>query len=73
MWWLDYYWPLALAFLALILFGVPEALALRYGGETFSRFMRKTSDIPFWGKLWVGLWFLMFGALFVHFNGWCVQ
>ena len=67
------YWSFALAFAALILFGVPEFLARKYGGETFSRFMRNASDTPFWGKVWLFAWGGLIVGLFVHFNGWCVQ
>lgn len=73
MTWLNYYWPVTLLFLLpVIYFGVPELLAIKYGGETFSAFMRKMSDVPFWGKLWCMAWGLLIGGLFVHFNGWCV-
>lgn len=74
MTWLNYYWPITLFFvLPFILFGLPEFLAIRYGGETFSRFARNASDIPIWGKLWMMAWGGLIAGLFVHFNGWCVQ
>lgn len=74
MTWLNWYWPIMLlGVLPFILFGVPEYIALKYGGETFSRFMRNTSDIPFFGKVWLIGWGMLIGGLTVHFNGWCVQ
>lgn len=70
--WLWWYWPLALAFIALVLFGIPEALAIKYGGPTFSRFMATVAATPFWGRVWAFLWGGLIFGLFVHFNGWCV-
>jgi hypothetical protein len=69
----EWYWIVALAFVALIVFGIPEFLALRYGGATLSRFMVNTSRRPFWGRLWLFAWGVLIGALFVHWNGWCME
>ena len=71
MTWLWWYWPLALAFIAFILFGIPEWSAIRHGGPTFSRFMYRLGASP-WGKVWVFLWGLLIGGLLIHFNGPCV-
>lgn len=70
--WLEWYWPAALAFVALIVFGIPEYIGLRYGGTMFSHFMQRMSRVPFWGKLWTIAWGILIGGLFVHFNGWCL-
>jgi hypothetical protein len=67
------YWPLALAFIALILFAIPEWAAIKFGGQTFSAFMAKTANAGPFGKIWTGFWFMMFGGLAVHFLGWCVS
>lgn len=71
--WLWYYWPLALAFIALGLFAVPEYLAIKYGGPTFSLFMATMAKKGAFGRIWIALWFLMIGGLTVHFLGWCVS
>jgi len=71
--WLNWYWPVALAVVALIIFGVPETLAIKFGGETFSAFMAKTAMSGPWGRIWTMLWGLLIGALTVHFLGWCVS
>jgi hypothetical protein len=70
--WLWIYWPLALAFIALVLFAIPEALALRYGGPTFSLFMATMARKGAFGRMWIAAWFLMIGVLTCHFLGWCV-
>lgn len=70
--WLNWYWPVALVFLALIMFAVPETLAIRYGGETFSAFMAKVNNSGPIGRLWLIAWGILIGGLCVHFNGWCV-
>lgn len=70
--WLWWYWPAALAFIAFVLFGIPEWAAIRYGGPTFSRFMATIANAGPWGKVWCFLWGLLVGGLVIHFNGWCV-
>jgi hypothetical protein len=70
--WLWVYWPAALTFIAIVLFGVPEYLALKHGGPTFSRFMAKMANAGPIGKIWVMAWGLLIGGLTVHFLGWCV-
>lgn len=72
MTWLWYYWPMALAFIALVLFAVPEWAALRFGGPTFSRFMATVANAGAFGKIWTLLWGIMIGGLAVHFLGWCM-
>lgn len=72
MTWLWWYWPLALAFIALVLFAVPEWAAIKYGGPTFSRFMATLANYGAIGKLWTGWWFYLFGLLSAHFLGWCM-
>ena len=72
MTWLTWYWPLVLAFIAFVLFGIPEYAAIRYGGETFSRFMATVADAGAFGKIWVFLWGFLIGGLLVHFVGWCM-
>lgn len=69
--WLWLYWPLALAFIAAVLFAIPEYAAIRYGGPTFSRFMATIADSGPVGKLWVFAWGLLIGGLVVHFLNWC--
>lgn len=63
-WWLWLYWPFALLFIALVLFAIPEAIAFRTGGPTFSLFMW-TMAVKF--PLWVFLWGMLVGGLSVHF------
>ena len=58
------YWPLALTFIALGLFAVPEYLAIRGKGPTFSEFMWTTAQR--W-PLWTFLWGMLIGGLAVHF------
>ena len=70
--WLWDYWPMALAFIAFILFGIPEYAAIKYGGPTFSRFMASVANTGAGGKLWVFAWGLLIGGLAVHFLGWCM-
>jgi hypothetical protein len=70
--WLWWYWPAALLFIALILFAIPEGLALRFGGPTFSKFMATVGNAGPAGKLWIFLWGLTIGGLTVHFIGWCM-
>lgn len=72
MTWLWVYWPAALAFIAFVLFGIPEFCALKYGGPTFSRFMATLANAGGIGKVWVLLWGLLIGGLAVHFLGWCM-
>lgn len=62
--WLWLYWPLALLFIALVLFAIPEYIALKDGGPTFSLFMW-TMAIKF--PLWTFLWGMLVGGLAVHF------
>jgi hypothetical protein len=69
--WLWLYWPLALGFVAVLMFALPEALAIRYGGPTFSRFMATVRDRPF-GPVWIWLWGVLCGGLVVHFSSWCM-
>ena len=68
--WLWWYWPFALAFIALVLFAIPEAIALKVGGPTFSEFMATVAYDGSFGKLWIFLWGFLIGALVVHFVGW---
>ncbi len=73
MTWLWFYWPLALAFIALVLFAIPEEIALKHGGPTFSLFMATMATNGAFGRIWIALWFLMIGGLSVHFLGWCMK
>ena len=74
MTWLNWYWPFALLiFVPLIVVGVPEYIALRFGGETFSCFMANAANNKTFGKMWIMLWGLLIGGLTVHFLGWCVS
>ena len=62
--WLWIYWPAALLFTALVLFAVPEYIALSHGGPTFSLFMWTMAErFP----LWTFLWGMLVGGLAVHF------
>lgn len=72
MTWLWFYWPGALAFIAFLLFGIPEFAAIKYGGPTFSKFMATVANAGAAGKLWVLAWGLLIGGLAVHFLGWCM-
>lgn len=72
MTWLWYYWPAALLFIALVLFAIPEYIALRSGGPTFSEFMAHMVRAKKFGPLWSFAWGLLIGGLAVHFAGWCV-
>jgi len=69
--WLWWYWPLALAFMAIILFAIPEFIAIKFGGPTFSRFMATVRASPF-GPIWCALWGILIGGLIVHFSTWCM-
>lgn len=71
--WLWIYWPAALAFIAVILFAIPEWAAIRWGGPTFSKFMATVANSGPGGKLWVLAWGMLIGGLAVHFLGWCVS
>lgn len=63
MHWLWYYWPAWLFCIALT-FAIPEFLAFKYGGPTFSFFMWTTTiKWPLWGWIWGAL----MGGLAVHF------
>jgi hypothetical protein len=70
--WLRWYWPFALAFIALVLFGIPEFIAVQTNGETFSQFMANMYHTKF-GGIWVFGWGALVGGLLVHFTGWCVN
>lgn len=70
--WLWIYWPAALAFIAFVLFGIPEYAAIRCGGPTFSRFMATVANAGAFGKVWCVLWGLLLGGLIVHFTGWAM-
>jgi hypothetical protein len=72
MTWLWWYWPLALAFIAFVLFGIPEYAAIRFGGPTFSRFMATVANAGAGGKIWCIAWGMLIGGLIVHFTGWCM-
>jgi hypothetical protein len=68
LWW---YWPLALAFVAIVMFAIPEFLAIKFGGPTFSRFMATVRASPL-GPIWSAAWGALFGGLLVHFSRWCM-
>jgi hypothetical protein len=72
MTWLWFYWPFALAFIALVLFPIPEYLAIRHGGPTFSEFMAHMARETKFGVVWTFAWGALIGGLVVHFGGWCV-
>ena len=62
--WLWWYWPFALAFIALGLFAIPEYVAIQGHGPTFSLFMWTMQEkFPLWGYAWGNLT----GGLAVHF------
>ena len=65
------YWGAALVFIALVLFAIPEYLAIKRNGVTFSRFMAAMGRGPF-GMIWTFMWGMLIGGLLVHFSGWCV-
>ena len=69
---LSWYWPLALTFIAFVMFGIPEFCAIKYGGPTFSRFMATVANSGSFGKIWVLLWGMLLGGLSVHFLGWAM-
>jgi hypothetical protein len=61
--WLWWYWPFALVFIALILFAIPEYIAVSDGGPTFSLFMwTMHTKYP----LWTLAWGMLIGGLSVH-------
>jgi uncharacterized integral membrane protein len=62
--WLWIYWPAALLFIALVLFAIPEYVAINQGGPTFSLFMWTYAQK--W-PLWTFLWGMLVGGLAVHF------
>ena len=70
--WLWIYWPVALVFIALVLFAIPEYLAIKNRGPTFSAFMAHMARNTKFGPLWSLLWGVLIGGLAVHFAGWCV-
>jgi len=62
--WLWWYWPFALTFIALVLFAIPEYIAIKTGGPTFSLFMWTMAEkFP----LWTFVWGMLVGGLAVHF------
>ena len=63
--WLWGYWSFALAFIALVLFAIPEYIAIVYpdNGPTFSMFMWTLAQK--W-PLWTFLWGMLVGGLAVH-------
>ena len=69
--WLWIYWPAALALIALVLFAIPEYIAIKRktAGPTFSLFMwTMATKFP----LWTFLWGMLVGGLAVHFLWhWC--
>lgn len=69
--WLWFYWPAALAFIALVLFAPAEWYALHRGGPTFSAFMATMAYHGPIGLMWVFSWGMLIGGLVVHFFGWC--
>ena len=69
--WLWWYWPLMLAFIAVGGFAIPEFLAIKLGGPTFSRFMATVRASVF-GPIWCWLWGVLCGGLVVHFSNWCM-
>lgn len=69
--WLWYYWPGALATIAFFAFAIPEAIALKKGGPTFSYFMATVRASTF-GPIWIWAWGVLCGGLVVHFSKWCM-
>ena len=67
-----HYWPLALGFIALVLFAVPEYLKIRQQKPTFSRFMAHMARDSQFGVIWTFGWGFLIGGLLVHFSGWCI-
>lgn len=62
--WLWWYWPGALAFILIVLFAIPEYIAITSGGPTFSYFMFIMGQhFP----LWIFVWGMIVGGLAVHF------
>jgi hypothetical protein len=68
-----FYWPAALVFIALVLFAIPEYLALHSGGPTFSEFMATIAWSGPLGLLWIFAWGMLVGGLAVHFLGWYAE
>jgi uncharacterized membrane protein YedE/YeeE len=66
------YWAFALAFIALILFAIPEWYAIRHNEPTFSRFMAYMARQSKFGPIWTFLWGGLVFGLLVHFSGWCI-
>ena len=71
--WLHWYWPVALTIIALVIFAIPETVAIKYGGETFSAFMAKMAQNGPIGRLWTFAWGGLVIGLAIHFLGWCVS
>lgn len=70
--WLWFYWPFALAFIAIVLFAIPEYLAIKHQGPTFSRFMAYMARESKFSVIWNFLWGALVGGLLVHISGWCM-
>lgn len=71
--WITNWWPFALAFTALVIVGIPEAIALRTRehGITFSRYMWHMHQTVWW---WTLTWGMLIGGLAVHFLWhWCPE
>lgn len=66
------YWVFALVFLALVLFAIPEYLAIKHKGKTFSEFMAYMGRTSKFAPLWCLIWGMLIGGLAVHFSGWCI-
>ena len=66
------YWAFALVFAALVLFAIPEYVALKHRGATFSRFMAYMGRDTQFGMIWTFMWGMLVGGLLVHFSGWCI-
>ena len=61
--WLWWYWPFALAFILLVLFAIPEYIAVENNGPTFSLFMW-TMSVKY--PIYTFLWGCLVGGLTVH-------